>query len=382
MTALTLVAPPELADVPVDVRWLERQVPGLTSEHQTYYLEHGLVQSLDPTPWFITDWYAWQNPDWRLQYEAPYLHYLDVGRHEGRDPSPFIDIHQYRSALGDNIAPGVIYDLICKGHHSPALGVVDREILRRHQATFLAGISCVAHRLRPLANPRRALVVLQAGRNALAGDWSRDEGREWDLMVNYYDASGFRPGFGDYACFQKGTKFTAMWLLLTRFGHLFRTYDHVLFLDDDVNTNVADLNRLFAGCRRHELDLAQMTLTDDSSCNWVELFSRSAQAGPRPVSAVEIMMPVLSQKALRLITPTLGESVSGFGLDLVWGKLVADAGGKIAVLDSIVAAHRRPVDQGSGAYYSYLRRVGINAKAELWALLCDYGAAHDMVTRG
>ena len=239
----------------------------------------------------------------------------------------------------------------------------------------------MAHRMRPLHKPRRGLVVLQAGRGLLAGRWHRDEGREWDLLVNYYDAAGFRPEFGDYACFQKGTKFTAMWLCLTRFPQLFRPYDHVLFLDDDVETSVNDLNRLFETCRGHELDLAQMTLTSDSSCNWPELFSQPNQTGPRPVSAVEIMMPVFSQKALRTIAPTLGQSVSGFGLDLVWGKRVADAGGKIAVLDDVVAAHRRPVDQSGGNYYSYLRSAGINAKAELWTLLNEYGAARDMVTQ-
>ncbi len=382
MTALAIAETGGADDIPIDPGWLEQQVPHLTSGHVNHYLRHGLRDGLDPTRWFVTDWYAWQNPDWRTAHDAPYLHYLDVGRYEGRDPSPYVDMHQFRSALGGTVPAEAIYDLILDGLHSPALGVVDRQTLRRQQSAFLSGIACVAHRLRPVSNPRPALVVLQAGRASLAGRWFRDQSRTWDLLVNYYDAAGFRPGFGEYACFQKGTKFTAMWMLCTRFPQLFRPYRHVLFLDDDVETSVDDLNRLFAACRMHGLDLAQMTLTQDSSCNWPELFSRPGQSGPRAVSAVEIMMPVLSRDALLRIAPTLGRSVSGFGLDLVWGKLVADAGGRIAVLDDVVAAHRRPVDQAGGAYYSYLRRAGINAKAELWSLLCDYDAARDVVTRG
>lgn len=380
MTALALASTAAPADVPIDTAWLEQQVPGLKSGHMPHYLTHGLAQRLDPTRWFATDWYAWQNPDWCQNNSAPYLHYLNTGRFEGRDPSPYVDIHQYRRGLGDAVPVEDIYELILKGHHSPALGVADRSVLRRQQEAFLKGISCVAHRMRPLARQRRALVVLQAGRGSLAERWCRDEGRAWDLLVNYYDALGFRPGLGDYACFQKGTKFTAMWMFREKFADVLEEYEHVLFLDDDIETSVDDLNRLFEACRTHELDLAQMTLTADSSCNWTELFSRPGVDGPRPVSAVEIMMPVVSQKALRLIAPTFGRSVSGFGLDLVWGKLVAEAGGRIAVLDDIVAAHRRPVDQSGGAYYNYLRSAGINAKAELWTLLCDYGADRNLIS--
>ncbi len=380
MTALALASTAAPAEVPIDTDWLERQVPGLRHGHRAHYLSYGLEQRLDPTPWFATDWYAWQNPDWNQRNSAPYLHYLNTGRFEGRDPSPYVDIHQYRRALEDTVPAEDIYGLILKGHHSPALGVADRTVLKRQQAAFLGGISFVAHRMRPLVNPRRALVVLQAGRGSLAHHWFRDEGREWDLLVNYYDALGFKPGFGDFACFQKGTKFTAMWVFREKFSELLESYEHVLFLDDDIETSVSDLNLLFDACRTHKLDLAQMTLTADSSCNWAELFSRPDRKGPRPVSAVEIMMPVVSKKAMSLIAPTLGQSVSGFGLDLVWGKLVRSAGGRIAVLDDVVAAHRRPVDQSGGAYYSYLRSAGINAKAELWTLLCDFGADRDMVS--
>ena len=368
-------------DVPIDASWLRQQVPDLHEDPTSYYLANGLKDRLDPTPWFATDWYAWQNPDWSRAHDAPYLHYLDVGRFEGRDPSPYVDMHQYRRALSDMVPVESIYSLILKGHHSPALGVADAAALARQQEAFLQGVSFVAHRMRIPTRPSKALVVLQAGRASRASQWYDDDGREWDLLVNYYDAVGFRPGFGDMVCFQKGTKFTAMWMLRERFPDLLEQYDHILFLDDDVETSVSDLNRLFALCRKHGLDLAQMTLTSDSSCNWRELFSRAGGTCPRPVSAVEIMMPVFSRRALRMVRSTFGQSISGFGLDLVWGKLVSDDGGRVAVLDDVVAAHRRPVDQSGGAYYSYLRRAGINAKAELWTLLCAYGADRDVVTQ-
>lgn len=365
-------------NLPLDVEFLKRQCPDAGPDPVGFYLQHGLKRKLNPTPWFLTDWYAWQNPDWSV-YGSPYLHYLNKGCGECRDPSPFVDMRRYQSIAG--VPADAIYDLILAGHRSIALGVYDsRADLVRCQDSFRAAIRVAAHRIVPPSDRKKALVVLQTGRGTVAQDWFEKSDREWDLLVNYYDASGFRPGFGDYVFFQKGTKFTAMWLLWARYQEIFKHYDHVLFLDDDVEVSGVDLNRLFQTCRTHNLDLAQMSLSDGSSCNWRELFSQAGNTFPRAVSAVEIMMPVFSAVALRTVAPTFAQSVSGFGLDLAWGKLIRDAGGKIAVLDDVVATHARPVDQTDGAYYSYLRRHMINPKSELWVLLNDYDADRNLVS--
>jgi hypothetical protein len=368
---------------PLDAAFLENQVPDLigTDQHVVHYVERGLGDCLDPTPFFCTDWYAWQNPDWSRQFASPYLHYLNVGRFEGRDPSPFVDATRYHDVMGDVISKKDVYGAILSGLRAPMLGVYEGvDDLRKCQNEFMSGLALLAHRATPPSVTRPALVVCQAGRSKMIDNWAHSTDREWDLFMNYYDATGLRPGLGDYAVFQKGTKFSAMKLLLDMFPQLFAAYEHILFLDDDIGTTAQELNALFAMCRREALDLAQMSLTPGSACNWPHLFSRKGANGPRKVSAVEIMMPVFSRRALRWIVPTLGQSISGFGLDLVWGQLVGERQGRIAVIDGISATHSRGVDQVAGAYYSYLRRHGINAKAELWTLLKAYGASRDMVT--
>ncbi len=368
---------------PLDRAHLERQVPKLrgTGDHAQHYLAHGLVDCLDPTPYFLTDWYAWQNPDWSAFHAAPYLHYLDKGQAEGRDPSPFVDVTRFLEVTDGAVVLSDVYPAILSGLRSPALGIYeDPANLTRAQRDFIAGIVVLAHRITPPARTRTALVVCQAGRGGLFKGWAAATERDWDLLMNYFDSAGHCPGLGEYAVFQKGTKFTAMRTLLERFPEVLGRYDHVLFLDDDIATTAADLNALFAECRRHALDLTQMSLTQGSACNWKHLFKRQGQSEPRQVSAVEIMMPVFSRRALGWIKPTLGKSVSGFGLDLVWGHIVAQNGGRTAVLDRVAATHARAVDQSGGAFYNYLRRHGINAKAELWSLLTEYGADRDMVT--
>lgn len=361
-----------------DVDYVRSQAPDLTGDPVGFYEKHGLNRRLNPTRWFVTDWYAWQNPDWTA-FSTPYAHYCEVGRFQGRDPSPFVDVTRYRAMTGAE--PAAIPGLIRAGLRAPAVGVYeDRADLTRCQSEFRDAIEFVAHRMMPSPSDQKALVVLQAGRGLPKEQWSDAADREWDLMVNYYDAAGFQPGLGDYVLFQKGTKFTAMWQLWRHFRDVLQRYDHVLFLDDDVGTSTHDLNRLFRLCRAHDLDLAQMTLTDRSFCNWDVLFSRAGACGPRTVSAVEIMMPVFSRAALQVLAPSFSSSVSGFGLDLAWGKMVADMGGRIAVLDEVAATHARPVDQSGGAYYRYMRKHMINPKAELWVLLQDYDADRNLVS--
>lgn len=377
MTALAACDRPAVSD-DIDVAYLLNQAPDLAEQPVEGYLAQGLKRCLNPTPWFDTDWYAWQNPDWS-EYAAPYLHYLDKGRAQGRDPSPFVDIPRFCEMTKASATDA--YGLIRAGFRSPTLGVYEhRQDLARCQAEFRAGIHLVGHRVSKPKTRRKGLVVLQAGRGLPVNMWADAPGREWDLMVNYYDAVGFHADLGDYVTFQKGTKFTSMWTLWKKFRSILQAYDHVLFLDDDVETTYQDLNRMFEMCRKHQLDLSQMSLSDASFTSWGALFSRSGMASPRPISAVEIMMPVFSRKALELVAPSFGQSVSGFGLDLVWGKLVGDAGGRIAILDEVQATHARPVDQSGGAYYSYLRRHMINAKAELWQLLKDYDADRNLMS--
>ena len=368
------------ANIPIDRSYLSAQLTGYPADLLVHYLVHGLEARLNPTRYFMTDWYAWQNPDWQKNHYAPYLHYLDVGRREGRDPSPFVDITRFRQMAGDRVPVDQIYELILEGHHRPALGVSDPESLVRAQHAFRASIEIYVHKMRPLKRPKPALVVLQAGAGSLAGRWFEEAGRDWDLMINYYDATGFVPGMGEYVLFQKGTKFSAMANLVERFAQIFSLYDHVMFLDDDIETSVDDLNRTFEICRSADLDLAQISLSADSSCNWTELFSRPNAKSVRDVSAVEIMMPIFSRQSLNHLGATFSQSISGFGLDLVWGKLASEAGARIAVIDAVVAAHRRAVDQQGGAYYTYLRRNRINAKAELWTMLESYDAARDLIS--
>jgi hypothetical protein len=85
------------------------------------------------------------------------------------------------------------------------------------------------------------------------------------------------------------------------------------------------------------------------------------------------MMPAFSRRALDMLVPYFVYSVSGFGLDLLFAKIAADAGFTAAVIDKIQVQHDSAIDQQTGAYYEYLRSFDINSKLELWRLMEMFG---------
>jgi hypothetical protein len=330
------------------------------------------------TAYFNAEWYAWQNPDWTPAHEKPFDHYMAVGRFENRDPSPMIDMKRYGDVVGDAIAPEDRLEAIAKGRRRPALGVYESwRDLDDAQERFIRPIKVVRGRDSRRAR-RRNLVFLQAGPQSRHWDWFEpDTPRSWDLVVNYYDARGFDAELGDAVYFQPGTKFTAIANLL-KIDRSLLAYDYVLLLDDDILTSMDAVEGLFAACQQHELDLAQMSLSDNSSCIWESLYARGRR-GLRRLNAVEIMMPALSRRALTVCALDFSRSVSGFGLDLLMAKrMAAPDCANIAVLDEFVAEHVKPVDDASGAYYSFLRSRLINPKAELWRLVEQFDLDRDI----
>jgi hypothetical protein len=323
---------------------------------------------------FNPDWYAWQNPQWNAVHATPFEHYMASGRFNNADPSPMIDMKRFGDMVGAAIAPENRLEAIEHGLHSVSLGVYNSWAdLDSVQRDFISAIAVTAGRDERRLN-RRYLVLLQAGPQSTHRRWFRqNRERTWDLLVNYYDSRGFDESLGDVSFFQAGTKFTSVYNFVTRFPNLLEQYEYVLLLDDDIMVTMDGLDALFATCARNDLDLAQMALSDQSTCIWDCIFARG-RTGLRRLNCVEIMMPVLSRRALRTCGHDFRRSVSGFGLDLLLGKKLAKADySNIAIVDDIVVDHTKPIDDTGGGYYTYLRSRLINPKAELWRLIEQFG---------
>ena len=278
---------------------------------------------------------------------------------------------------------GFFRDVVCRGQWSdrkytyvlftdpdyrPATNLAEH--IRRREC-FVAGLS---YRVLTSATEtdRRYLVFVQA--NATFDASWIDGPRDFDILLNYYEEPiGRMPGV-EMAIVQSGTKSTAIRRVLERDPDYLLRYEAVFFIDDDIDIDGAAISRLFAATTTEGFDLAQPSLTADSACFFDCL--KQPVAGPenRRLSAVEIMMPVVSRRALQRLGWVFAEGVSGWGVDLLLGAKVREMfGDTVGLVGGVVAAHRQAVDTIGGRFYTFLRGNGIDANAEAGYIIQTFG---------
>lgn len=197
----------------------------------------------------------------------------------------------------------------------------------------------------PRARTRRArnLVVLRAGDGSLHADWIAGARRDFDLFVSYYgETPGRYATDADFYEARPGPKWPRIADLLREHAGVVAEYDCVWFPDDDLATDTATIDRMFAFFHAHRLCLAQPALTRDSFCQWRTLL-QEPDCHLRYGRFVEIMAPIFSRDALRACAPSFDESPSGWGLDWLWPVLCDRAGlDGVAVIDATPVRHTRP----------------------------------------
>jgi hypothetical protein len=146
-------------------------------------------------------------------------------------------------------------------------------------------------------------------------------------------------------------------------------YEQVLFMDGDLTVVRRDLDGLFDIADRNGYALCQPAVV--GSVNHEVTWHRGI-GGARCSGFVEIMCPLFSRAALKTCLHTFGASISGWGLDYVWSKLLGAA--NLFVVDDVVVRHNTPCDWRSGPFYAYLRQLGIDPWHELNAVRAAYDA--------
>lgn len=359
-----------------DAEYVRQQLGGLHDLDREAmfkrYREHE-DPPLNPHRAFDAEWYRWQNPD-AASHPSLLDHYLAVSGERAVDPAPWIDTTLLKRQFESPPSPVDLLDLALlpgwSAEHGVTAGPGD---LARKQRDFLGAIEFSA--VRPPRDPperKSRLLWVQHGPGSRFLDWfDASAPRSWDLAMNWYTGDP-DPELGECVLRQSGTKFTGIFSAAARLPGFFDGYAQVLFIDDDLGFAFGDIDRIFDIAEDGELDLFQASVAEGSFCVWPDLFHRPGRQ-TRPMTAVEIMAPGFSAWALTQMISCFSLSVSGFGLDLLAGKLVRMQSGRVAVVDAVQMQHQSRIDQAEGAYYELLRRNGINSKYELWCLMRRYG---------
>jgi len=336
----------------------------------------GTFLNLNPNRYFETEWYKWRNLKGFPKNTDAYGHYYNFGRHQLRSPSPLIDIHLYDRMHSSTGVERENYILsILDGDAGLESGVYkDLSVVESCQKAFLEDQKLSFSRLADTDKMRRNLVLVQDSHANLHQKWMRSGPRSWDLAVSFYDR--VPDDFGvvpDCIAFAPGSTKTSALYRLFGASPLLDAYDYILVIDNDVEPEFTEIDRLFDLCGRNKLDLAQASLSAGSEVNWPVL-ENAARSGIRRTNAVEIMMPVLSRRALAEIGNLWGESISGWGIDLLIGQKVRRlAPRNIAVIDDIAWHHGKAVNPDTGPLYEHLRNHHILPDAEFWRIYKKYG---------
>lgn len=373
--ATDLPSPERLIDLAHYASVAGRAFPDQAAAYD-HYCRSGEAQGLTPSPFFYPEWYRWQNPDC-AKHPSALAHFAVRARERLIDPAPFID-----SVLFLRRNPGYANMLeallaMVEGRelsvapnletHLEALGDAQRRVHDAIRSRLFGAPS----------GERRRLVWVQSGKAFRPARWFRPAApRSWDLMCNWYSLSGVDIRFGEMHLRQSGTKATGVHHALTHYPDLFRQYDQVLFLDDDLGFEHEEIDRVFDIAADNGLDMYQPSVAPGSQCVWPDLFQRQDRAF-HETTAVEIMMPGFSRRALELCAPVFGRSVSGFGLDFACSEQVRKAGWKCGVIDAVAAEHIEVIDEKGGAYYEFMRSLGINQKLELFQVIRELGKLPD-----
>jgi hypothetical protein len=326
---------------------------------------------------FDEDWFTANNPEAK-RAPSPWDYLRLRGLDDMRDPSPKVSLAFIVSAYrGRNrrLARSLMKIFERRRGEGKLSCVLRLEDLKANQDAFRDSIS-----LQTLADgpaKRSRLVFVQTNGDHPAQ--LHDPARGYDLMLNYYQPPRQPPPPAEFVFVQNGTKTTAIAKLLEERPDVFAPYDHVLFLDDDIDIAPAKLGEFFDIMEANGLDFAQPALAAGSFGSFPALFRQDSAAGFRRVNYVEIMMPALSRRALLASADCFRQGISGFGVDALIGARVERLfGPQIAVIDRVAARHERPIDLEGGALYRYLSANGIDPGAEMWTILDENGLEHGL----
>ncbi len=136
--------------------------------------------------------------------------------------------------------------------------------------------------------------------------------------------------------------------------------EFLALIDDDILISVSDINRALHLGRCLGLDVFSPTLSHDSVYTHRWTLSQG-RAWLREVDWVEVMMPIYRLEVFRAAAPHLAGNVSSWGIDKYLIPTAQQLCGatRTALLDAVVASHRRPVTSGLKVY-----RNGLTAGQE------------------
>lgn len=213
------------------------------------------------------------------------------------------------------------------------------------------------------------LVVVRAGDKSLHQAWLGEDA-EFDLIVSYYgdDLEKFRSEKENRVDY-KGGKWDGIHDVFLRNPDLLNSYELVWLPDDDIECDVELINTMFRRMKEKNYNLAQPSLSDDSYYTHF-IYLNCPSFKERFSTAVEIMVPVMKVELLKKVLPLMKDTMSGFGLDSLWARMMGKNKYKTVIFDDLTVRHTRPIGQNLAKAIS---DTGSTNRKEMKNLLEKFG---------
>ena len=214
----------------------------------------------------------------------------------------------------------------------------------------------------------RNLVVVRANAESLHPNFLDDpKTRNFDVLTSCYGSTPsdlFQGPGQERAPDDPDLASPALYRLITARWHDWALrYDYVWLCADDVLTDQATVNKIFELCREYKLDLAQPAFDKNSHVSH-EITQAQPEFKLRYTTFVEGTCPCFSYAALLKCWPTYGVNKTGYGIDLLWPKLLGP-NARIAVLDTVPVTHTRR----RGVLYVQFDQQGLDPLKEMHELV-------------
>lgn len=202
------------------------------------------------------------------------------------------------------------------------------------------------------------LIITLTGKKTLLKNWVGDD-NNFDIHILYYSDEG-KVYFdllkqGHKVEKVKGEKWFCIQQYINQNPQLLETYDTFWFPDDDLFIDNESINKLFNIHNKYNLFLSQPAAIGYTSHE----ITKPQNCKLRYTNFVEIMCPMMSKETLKILLNSFNLTESGWGLDLLWPKLLNYPKNKIAIIDEVVIIHTKPVGQ------NYQNRFSVSPMDEL-----------------
>lgn len=212
------------------------------------------------------------------------------------------------------------------------------------------------HSSRPARH--RSLVYTSAGDADNLEQWTRGEAA-FDLFATYY--GNREPRFVDSVNFwnrSKGSKYENLKRAFERWPEIFRSYDSVFLLDDDIRISTAGINRLFEV--RRELGVTVLQPAFDPRGKISHSITRVRPGvRHRMVNFVENGVALFQAERLWEFLDVYDVRLDGFGVDWWYVEhLGLDAPGRAAIVDEVTCSNPH------AAVFGGHREIDLNSSHE------------------